>query len=88
MHLSKQLSNISRAWPTLREEEAERLSGFLEGLAGQYVGEDYSQARSNGSKVTLAELPVVARRSFPLCMHNMYSKLAETHHLKHGARQQ
>ena len=88
MHLSKQLSNISRAWPTLREEEAERLSGFLEGLATQYVGEDYSQARNSGNKVGLADLPVVSRRSFPLCMSNMYNKLTETHHLKHSARQQ
>mmetsp|Transcript_17053 Transcript_17053/g.28519 ORF Transcript_17053/g.28519 Transcript_17053/m.28519 type:complete len:477 (-) Transcript_17053:443-1873(-) len=84
---SKQLATISRAWPTLRQDEAERLSGFLEGLASQYVGEDYSKPRS-GSKVSLAELPQIAQRSFPLCMHNMYSKLSDTHHLKHQARQQ
>ena len=35
MHLSKQLSSMARAWPALREEESERLSGFLESLATQ-----------------------------------------------------
>ena len=32
--------------------------------------------------------PGLARRSMPLCMSNMYSKLVETHHLKHKARNQ
>ena len=88
MHLSKQLSTLSRQWPALRENESDRLAGFLEGLAYAHVGEDYSQPRNGGQKVSLAELPALARRSMPLCMSNMYHKLAETHHLKHSARQQ
>ena len=85
--LSKQLSNMARQWPAVRDEEAERLAAFLEALPQQYIGEDYSQPRS-GVKVSLDELPLLARRSFPLCMSNMHSKLAETNHLKHDARQQ
>ena len=89
MHLSKQLSNIALAWPTLRAEEAERLSGFLDGLSTQYMGGvDYSQARDADAKISLAELPIVSGRSFPPCMQSMYKKLQETNHLKHTARQQ
>ena len=88
-HLSKQLSMHARAWPALREEEQERLAAFLEGLATQYVGmDDYSDSKSNGLKVSAAELPMLAKRSMPLCMSNMYTKLTETHHLKHKARNQ
>ena len=50
-HLSKQLSSHSRAWPVLREEEADRLSTFLEALATQYVGEDFSKPK-DGTKVS------------------------------------
>eukprot|EP00967_Tisochrysis_lutea_P124593 scaffold208473_cov30-Tisochrysis_lutea.AAC.2 len=85
---SRELATTSRSWPALREEEAARLFGFLEGLSTQYVGEDFSRPKNGGAKITLADLPAAARRSFPLCMHNMYSKLLETHHLKHTARQQ
>jgi DNA primase large subunit len=84
---SRRLATASHQWPALREEEADRLSSFLEGLATQYVGDDYSRPRS-GSAVSLADLPTVSRRSFPLCMHNMHAKLLETKHLKHSARQQ
>ena len=85
---SRQLATMARQWPALREEESERLAAFLEGLASQYVGEDYSRPTTNGAKVSLGELPGIAPRSFPLCMHNMHSKLHETHHLKHSARHQ
>ena len=88
-HLSKQLSTHARAWPALREEESERLASFLEGLATQYVGSDeFSESKGTGQKASLQELPMLARRSMPLCMSNMYSKLTETHHLKHKARNQ
>merc|ERR1740130_1770997 len=73
MHLSKQLSSMARAWPALREEESERLSGFLESLATQYVGDDFSQPRNGGVKVSMA---------------NLHAKLGETHHLKNDARNQ
>ena len=88
--LSKQLSMHARAWPALREEEAERLSTFLEQLATSYVGtDDYNDGgKSSGVKVGVADLPALSRRSMPLCMSNMYSKLVETHHLKHKARNQ
>lgn len=85
---SRELATTSRSWPSLREDEADRLFGFLEGLSTQYVGDDWSRPNNGGTKVTLADLPAAARRSFPLCMHNMYVKLLETHHLKHNARNQ
>ena len=88
-HLSKQLSMHARAWPALREDEAERLSNFLESLATQYVGaDDFSEGKTQGAKVSVGELPMLAKRSMPLCMSNMYNKLVETHHLKHKARNQ
>ena len=88
--LSKQLSMHARAWPALREEEAERLSTFLEQLATSYVGgDDYADgAGKSGVKVGPADLPALSRRSMPLCMSNMYNKLTDTHHLKHKARNQ
>ena len=88
--LSKQLSMHARAWPALREEEAERLSTFLEQLATSYVGgDDYADgAGKSGVKVSPADLQNLAKRSMPLCMSNMYHKLTETHHLKHKARNQ
>ena len=88
MHLSKQLASMARAWPALREEESERLASFLEGLATQYVGDDFSQPRNGGVKVSIQDLPMLSRRSFPLCMANMHAKLSETHHLKNDARNQ
>lgn len=35
-----------------------------------------------------ADIPKVARQSFPLCMLSMYQALHESHHLKHDGRQQ
>jgi len=84
-HLSKQLSSHARAWPKLREEESERLSVFLETLATQYIGDDYGQPKT-GTRVSLVDLPALAKRSMPFCMANMHVKLVESHHLKHTAR--
>lgn len=38
--------------------------------------------------MTAADLPGLARASFPLCMLSMYQSLHETHDLKHEGRQQ
>ncbi|EOD09588.1 hypothetical protein EMIHUDRAFT_52656, partial [Emiliania huxleyi CCMP1516] len=81
------LASVFTPPPPPLSHKADRLASFLEGLATQYVGDDYSRPRS-GSAVSLADLPTVSRRSFPLCMHNMHAKLLETKHLKHSARQQ
>lgn len=35
-----------------------------------------------------ADIPAVARQSFPLCMASMYQALRESHHLKHDGRMQ
>ena len=39
-------------------------------------------------QVTIADLPMLSRRSFPLCMANQHAKFSETHHLKNDARNQ
>ena len=52
------------------------------------MGDDYSQPRNGGVKVSIADLPMLSRRSFPLCMANQHAKLGETHHLKNDARNQ
>ena len=73
----------------MREEEAERLSTFLEQLATSYVGtDDFTEGKAGGVKVGVTDLPLLAKRSMPLCMSNMYNKLVDTHHLKHKARNQ
>jgi hypothetical protein len=38
--------------------------------------------------VTPEEIPVLAERSFPLCMSDIYLHLRHEGHLKHGGRMQ
>lgn len=40
------------------------------------------------SDLTVANLPGVSARHFPLCMHNLMGGLRKDHHLRHGGRQQ
>ena len=37
-------------------------------------------------KINLAEIDVLAKRSFPPCMRNMYDNLKQNHHLRHFGR--
>lgn len=59
-------------------------------IARRYLGPDYSDAEKRGvlGAVSAADIPSLARASFPLCMYNMYSSLHSTGDLKHEGRQQ
>lgn len=84
--LSKALTLTGRKWAaSIAEEERDRLTSLVESLSSRYLGPDYSQV---SSKQELADLPVLAERSFPMCMRHMYRKLKEDHHLKHNGRLQ
>jgi DNA primase large subunit len=74
--LSKALVDASRAWPSVQEAEADRLSAFLEHCSTQYMADDYAAEKKVGHEtVSLATLPVLSKRSFPLCMDSLNRKL-------------
>lgn len=55
-------------------------------LANRYLGPDLSDALRPGGSVTLQDLPALAKKSFPLCMRNLYERLRENSHLRHQGR--
>jgi DNA primase large subunit len=56
--------------------------------ARRYLGPDYGDAGAVGERdaVTAAQVPGLARQSFPLCMALMAQHLHADHHLRHGGR--
>lgn len=54
----------------------------------RYLGPDYGDAGAVGERdaVTAAQVPGLARQSFPLCMALMTQHLHAEHHLRHGGR--
>ncbi|KAI4343411.1 hypothetical protein L6164_010761 [Bauhinia variegata] len=90
--LSKALILTNRKWTsTIREQEKDRLTplslAIVEALYSSYLGPDYSQPREY-AEISLKDIDLVAKRSFPLCMRHFLEKLRENHHLKHGGRMQ
>ncbi|KAI5679393.1 hypothetical protein M9H77_10343 [Catharanthus roseus] len=86
--LSKALVLTNRKWTSMiREQEKDRLTPIVESLSSSYLGPDYSQPKEL-TDVSLKDIDQVARSSFPLCMHYLFEKLKEDHHLKHGGRMQ
>ncbi|KAI4343410.1 hypothetical protein L6164_010761 [Bauhinia variegata] len=63
------------------------VSLIVEALYSSYLGPDYSQPREY-AEISLKDIDLVAKRSFPLCMRHFLEKLRENHHLKHGGRMQ
>jgi Eukaryotic and archaeal DNA primase, large subunit len=60
-------------------------------LAGplRYLGPDFGDGGGGAREgVTAAQIPSLARQSFPLCMLNMYKHLEADRHLRHSARLQ
>ncbi len=57
-------------------------------LLCRYLGPDYGDGGAAGPKgvVRAAEVPALARASFPLCMRAMYEALHAEHHLRHSGR--
>ena len=43
---------------------------------------------AGGGAVSLDQVPALAQRHFPLCMHHLYSALQSDHHLRHAGRMQ
>jgi len=58
---------------------------LIDKLPKQYVGKDWSK-ESVGRAITPADLDMLSKRSFPLCMRVMHEKLRRNHHLKNTAR--
>ncbi|XP_015757797.1 PREDICTED: DNA primase large subunit-like isoform X2 [Acropora digitifera] len=86
MQLSRALAMTARALPYLEEDD--RLLPKLTNLSRQYVGQDYTQKRSTGAKVTLDQIDSLSKSSYPLCMRQLHTALKEHHHLKHFGRLQ
>lgn len=86
MQLSRALAMTARALPYLEEDD--RLLPKLTNLSRQYVGQDYTQKRSTGAKVTLDQIDSLSKSSYPLCMRQLHTAMKEHHHLKHFGRLQ
>ncbi|CAH3160276.1 unnamed protein product [Porites lobata] len=86
VQLSRALAMTARALPYLEEDE--RLLPKLTNLSRQYVGQDYTQKKSVGGKVTLDQIDGLSKTSYPLCMRQLHTAMKENHHLKHFGRLQ
>ncbi|XP_065873295.1 probable DNA primase large subunit [Euphorbia lathyris] len=86
--LSKALTLTNRKWTsTIREQEKDRLTPIVEALCSSYLGPDFSEPKEF-AEISIKDIDVVAKSSFPLCMRQLFEKLREDHHLKHGGRMQ
>ncbi|CAN1184238.1 Probable DNA primase large subunit [Linum perenne] len=84
--ISKALTLTNRKWiSSIREQERDRLTPIVEALSTSYLGPDYSQASELGD-ISLKDIDIMAKSSFPLCMSHLFDKLREDHHLKHWGR--
>jgi len=86
-HLSQSLVAAQKALPSLSESFA-KIGPRLESLSKQYTGMDYTKFGQSTGAVTLDQIDLLAKRSFPMCMHSMHQHLRKNHHLKHTARMQ
>lgn len=84
------LADIARRWRDMfGEGEEQRLKPLVTSLANRSLGTDYSAASSKfAGDVSLATLPAIANKHFPLCMQHLMTRVREEHHLRHGGRQQ
>ncbi|PRP88219.1 hypothetical protein PROFUN_04042 [Planoprotostelium fungivorum] len=65
------------------------IAPFVEHVGTMYFGSDYGvDSTKRSGQVKPADIDMLDKRSFPMCMHNSHTKLRETHHLKHAARMQ
>ncbi|EFN53581.1 hypothetical protein CHLNCDRAFT_8099, partial [Chlorella variabilis] len=88
--LSKALTVTARRWEVVvAPGEADRLAPMVQSLSRRYLGPDFSNREVDDDKrPKAADIPRLARESFPLCMATMYDALHEKHHLKHDGRLQ
>ncbi|XP_050205296.1 probable DNA primase large subunit [Mercurialis annua] len=86
--ISKALTLTNRKWTSMiGEQEKDRLTPIVEALATSYLGPDYSQPKEF-AEISIKDIDVTAKSSFPLCMRHLFEKLRDDHHLKHGGRMQ
>ncbi|XP_057984849.1 probable DNA primase large subunit isoform X2 [Hevea brasiliensis] len=71
----------------IREQEKDCLTFIVEALCSSYPGPDYSQPKEFAD-LSIKDIDLVAKSSFPLCKSHLFEKLREDHHLKHGGRMQ
>lgn len=45
-------------------------------------------AVGSGERISLAQIPALSQRHFPLCMQNLYGNLMGDRHLRHAGRMQ
>ncbi|CAN6550978.1 unnamed protein product [Malus baccata var. baccata] len=86
--ISEVALSACRKWTTtIAEQEKDRLTPIVEALSSSYLGPDYSEPKEFG-QISLKDIDDAAKSSFPLCMRQLFEKLREDHHLKHGGRMQ
>jgi DNA primase large subunit len=76
------------AFSGIKAEEADRLVRLTQGLHSREDGEDFS--KKAGVAITAAEVPILARKHFPLCMYTMHHRLEKENQRRfmYDARQQ
>ncbi|EGD72835.1 DNA primase large subunit [Salpingoeca rosetta] len=84
--LSASLAHTSKALPSLEEDD--RLLPMLKSLSQQDISHGFKSKTATAGQVTPADIPTLAKESFPLCMRTTQDALHSTHHLRHGARMQ
>jgi len=83
-HMSKQLAMLARIRKTLKRDK--RVGPLIAALSKGSTTPSYNSANYSG-RVSVDMIPMLAERSFPLCMQNMYEKLIENSHLRYEGRQ-
>ena len=85
--LSKALADAAANFGTIMEEEGERLAPLISNIAHMYDGINYGKGGAHG-RITLDQIGPLSKKSFPLCMKFLHTKLHSSHHLGHSARMQ
>jgi DNA primase large subunit len=84
-HLSKELALTFRNLQSMRRDS--RVQPIINSLSKQYTATQY-KAQAFAGKVTPDQIPMLAKRSFPLCMDNLFDHLSSDSHLRHSGRMQ
>ncbi len=85
VHLSKELAITYRNLQSVRRDP--RIQPIVTSLSKQYAAAQYKPQALTG-KVTPDQIPMLAKRSFPLCMENLHDHLGAESHLRHFGRMQ
>lgn len=83
-HLGKELATTYR-W-TQNTVLDDRVRPLVRSLSKRHTGPAYKPKGLASGQVTPAQVPELAKRSFPLCMSTMQAQLKKDAHLKHEGR--